>query len=378
MEEKKRIDHVNYNVLDQAKNAFIAASRSTLTFAKNFGFVPDEKLGASANVFQLNLGPFLREGADRLYVTLLPEGLGTADDAKPDDLSPAEREAFWENIGRKTVGVMTNDAAATGMQTILISLYLPTSEPEKLFNEQFMKGFLTGFVDGCKIVGCVYFSGETPQLKTKIQPGKIDIAGALFGVMPPGREPIASEKMNDGDFIVFIESSGPHENGYTTLRALAETLPDGYRTKLPSGREYWEVINTPSHLYTPFIQDLLKGGVSPTNIEPITGHGWQKLMRSKKNFRYVVEQMLPVSEIFQFVQQQAEISAEEMVKIFNYGVGMAVFVDSREAAEQVVSTARTHKLSACIAGRVENADERSIVIKPLGVTLSGDQFSLAK
>lgn len=375
---KMKIDHVDYSALDKAKNAFIHASKKTLKFAKHYGFLPNETLGASANVFTLNLKPFLKVGAKELYVTLLPEGLGTADDARPDNLTPKELERFWCNIGIKTVAVMTNDAAATGMQTILISLYLPSSQPEVVFSKPFMKGFLNGFVEGCRRVGCVYFSGETPQLKNKILPGKLDIAGALFGIMPPGKKPITSENLQAGDQIIFVESSGPHENGFTTLRKLAEKLPKGYRTKLSSGRQYWEAINAPSILYTPLIQEILAAGIYPTNIEPITGHGWQKLMRSKKPLRYVIEKILPVPEIFKFVEKHTGMSAKEMIQIFNYGAGYAIFVRTEKEATKVLKIAKKHKLAVVLAGKVEESQKREVVVKPLDVVLKGDSFVLSK
>ena len=236
---QKKIDHVDYDVLDKAKNAFIEASRKTVKFAEKFGFVSESGFGASSNIFELDLQSFIKAGSDKLHITLLPEGLGTSDDARPEDLDNVELEKFWHNIGIKTVAVMTNDAAASGLQTVLISLYLPSSTPEIVFNPVFMKGFLDGFVEGCRIVGCVYFSGETPQLKGKIIDGRLDIAGALFGLVPAGKKPVDSGRLSAGDKIIFVESSGPHDNGFTALRKLAEELPDGYHTKLPNGKEYW-------------------------------------------------------------------------------------------------------------------------------------------
>ena len=317
-------------------------------------------------------------------MTLLPEGLGTADDARPEDLTPAELLRFWRNIGGKTMSVLTNDAASSGMQTVLISLYLPSATPEVVFTKEFMAGFLDGFVEGCEKVGCVYFSGETPQLKGKIVEGKLDIAGALWGVVPAGRKPIDSGEMRAGDFIVFVESSGPHENGFTTLRDLATKLPSGYRTKLPGGMEYWEAINQPGHLYTPLVQAVMAAGIQPSNIEPITGHGWQKLMRSKGAFRYVIEEMLPVPEIFTFVEEAAGLSKEMMLRTFNYGVGLAIYVHSREEADRVVALAGERRLTACVAGNVEAAEGqgdaafRSVVVKPLNVVIKGEGFELGK
>ena len=369
---------VEYDVLDRAKVAFIAAARSTLQFANDFGFAPDERLGASANVFALNLAPFIAAQQSELYVTMLPEGLGTADDARPEDLSEQEQEQFWYNIGIKTVAVMTNDAASSGIQTILIALYLPSSTPEAVFEESFLKGFLGGFVEGCRTVKCVYFSGETPQLKTKIYPGKLDIAGALFGMVPCGLQPINSARIASGDTIVLVESSGPHENGFTALRELAAKLPHGYRTTLPSGEEYWRAINRGSKLYTPYVQSLLKAGLTPSNVENITGHGWQKLMRSHRPLRYVIHEMLPVPEVFRFVEEQSGTPPARMIEIFNYGAGLAVFLPDAAQAVRAVALAKEAGLAAVVAGVVEEAPVREVVVEPLQTTLSGERFLLKK
>ncbi len=376
-------DHVNYDVLDQAKRAFIEAGKRTQEFAKEYGFIPESGFGSSANVFNLDLRPFLKSGAEQLQITLLPEGLGTSDDARPDDMTEEELEKFWYNIGIKTVAVMTNDAAASGMQTVLISLYLPSSTPELVFNPTFMKGFLDGFVEGCRQVKCVYFSGETPQLKGKITEGKLDIAGALFGLVPAGKKPVDGMELGAGDTIVFVESSGPHDNGFTTLRQLATKLPQGYRTRLPpgdspDGRMYFEAINAPTILYTAFVQDMMKADIAMTNLEPVSGHGWQKLMRSKKKLRYMIDTMLPVPSVFEFIESAAGMSKRDMLKVFNYGVGLAVFVKTLEDAARAVSVAELNGLKACVAGKVEEAGAagREVVVKPLDITLTEEEFSL--
>lgn len=372
------VQRVDYDTLDAAKNAFIAAGRKTLKFAEKYGFVPDATLGGSANVFNLDLSSFLQAGARNLKITLLPEGLGTADDACPNDLSNNEKLLFWRNIAYKTVATMTNDAASSGMQPILLSLYLPSSTPAEVFTPEFMSGFLDGIVAACKEVGCVYFSGETPQLRGKIVEGRLDIAGAVFGILPANVSEIDPKRLAAGDKIVFIESSGPHENGFTTLRALATKLENGYRTKLDSGIEFWQAINAPSKLYTPLVQDILAAGITPSSIEPITGHGWQKLMRSRENLRYRITATLPYLEVFEFVEKQLALSRLEMLKIFNCGVGMAIFVSGSSAANQIVDRAEALGLKACIAGQVEDAAVREVVIEPLNVTFDGKDFTLSK
>lgn len=373
-----RLDHVNYSVLDQAKAAFIEAARRTTRFASRFGFIPGEKFGASANLFALDISAFTGRGAQQIFVSLVPEGLGTADDARPEDLSSAELTEFWYNIGIKTVSVLTNDAASSGLQTVLIGLYLPSCSPELVFTPEFMKGFLDGFVDGCERVGCVYLSGETPQLKTKIVHDKLDIAGSLFALLPAGVRPVGSDALAAGDQIVLIESSGPHENGFTSLRDLAGRLPQGYRTLLSDGTEYWRAINAPSRLYTPVIQQLLREGVSLTNVENITGHGWLKIMRPSQPFSYRISHFPRILPVFECVRQETGISYQELLQIFNCGSGMAVFVRTAADADRVVSTCAEHGLSAVHAGVVEDAAAREVVVESLGVRLGAELFDLQK
>jgi phosphoribosylformylglycinamidine cyclo-ligase len=90
----------------------------------------------------------------------------------------------------------------------------------------------------------------------------------------------------------------------------------------------------------------------------------------------VVEQMLPVPAVFDFVERENGMSKRDMLKVFNYGVGLAVFVRSTEDAARVVSMAETNGLRACVAGRVEVSEKREVVVKPLNITLSEDEFTL--
>lgn len=366
---------VDYSTLDAAKQVFVDACSKTTSFASQFGNLSGN-LGNSANIFELDISPFIQAGQNKIYTSMLPEGLGTADDARPEDLSPAELNRFWRNIAGKTLSCLTNDAASSGIQTLLIGLYLPSSTPETVFGPDFLKGFFDGFIKGCKSVGCVYFCGETPQLKNKIIPNKLDIAGSLFGIVPAGLSPITGTELDAGNHIVFVESSGPHENGFTTLRKMASELKDGYRTALPSGMEYWEAINQPGLLYTPLIQKLMQNGVKLTNVEPITGHGWQKLMRQKKALRYRIQNILPPTEVFRFIQNQFGLSTKKMLEIFNYGTGLALFTKSKSDAERSVSMACELGLKACVAGIVEPSAARQVAIEPWDVVLGGEAFTL--
>lgn len=274
---------------------------------------------------------------------------------------------------------MTNDAASAGLQTILVSLYLPSSDPKKVFDANFLEGFTSGLIAACKTVGCVWISGETPQLKGKIFEDKLDIAGSLFALLPAGQAVIDGSKLTAGNKIVLIASSGPHENGFTTLRALADKLPDGYRSKLSDSQEFWQAINAPSKLYTPLIQNLLKENVEICNLENITGHGWLKIMRSTKKLCYHIKKMLPVPPIFSYVEKHTLLSKEEMLKTFNYGAGFAVFLPDEVNAKETVNIAHRLGYQAIEAGEVlSSSSGRQLIIEPFNLKLTDEEFLLKK
>ena len=372
------VGQVDYGVLDSVKAKFIAAAQSTLNFASEFGTVPKSDLGASANVFQLNLSQFLSAQNKGIGISLISEGLGTADDARPADLNEIESKEFWYNIGIKTVACLSNDAASSALQALLLSLYLPSSTPEKVFNPLFMEGFTKGIVDGCRSIGCVYLSGETPQLKSKIYPEKLDIAGAVVALELPGSPTVNAAHFGAGNQIVFIASSGPHENGFTPIRELAGRLPEGFRSRLPSGREYWQAANAPTVLYTPLVRKILEAGIAPTGLENISGHGWQKIMRSKLPLSYRITKTLPFLEIFTFIQEHLKITTREMLEIFNCGVGFAIFVQNIEEAKKIVSIAGALGLNAIQAGEIETSSTRKVVVEPWNIELGSESFLLSR
>jgi len=67
-----------------------------------------------------------------------------------------------------------------------------------------------------------------------------------------------------------------------------------------------------------------------------------------------------------------------MLKIFNYGVGCAIYVDGADAARETVPIAKSLNLNAIVAGDVVQSDRREVVVKPVSVCLTDESFALAK
>ena len=101
-------------------------------------------------------------------------------------------------------------------------------------------------------------------------------------------------------------------------------------------------------------------------------------MRSKKPLRYHIKDVLPVPEVFKFVEQTTQTPKKEMIKIFNYGVGLAVFTETETDAQRVVELAAKNKLKAVVAGEVQVAEVREVFVEPWNITLESDQFLLGQ
>ena len=101
-------------------------------------------------------------------------------------------------------------------------------------------------------------------------------------------------------------------------------------------------------------------------------------MRSKNNLSYIIEDILPVPEVFQFVEEQSKTSTADMIKIFNYGLGLVIFVEDQEAADQVIKIVKKHDLNAITGGYLEQSksNRREVVIKPLKIVLESESFLL--
>lgn len=99
-------------------------------------------------------------------------------------------------------------------------------------------------------------------------------------------------------------------------------------------------------------------------------------MRNSASLRYVIEDMIEVPEIFTFVQEQTQTIPQEMIKIFNYGLGFVIFIDGEEDAQKVVALANESGFKAIIGGYVEEADQREVQVNPLNTTLTSENFLL--
>jgi phosphoribosylformylglycinamidine cyclo-ligase len=180
------------------------------------------------------------------------------------------------------------------------------------------------------------------------------------------------EKLGAGDAIVLLSSSGIHANGVSLARKLAERLPAGFGTRLPSGALFGEALLTPTVLYSPVTEALAAAGIVPHYQANITGHGWRKVMRHAKELTYRFHALPPVPEVLQFLQQETGSDARAAYGNLNMGAGYALFVSAADA-QRTVEVARSVGVQAAICGKVE-AGPKQVVLEPLDLVFGADDL----
>jgi len=356
---------VNYAVMDKLKRMAQSAGSHTEKNISDtsFSFSPSSR-GESATVITQSGGPDL---------AFVQEGLGTKN-LVADAMLPITGKTYYDAIAQDTVAMIVNDLVTVGARPIGISAYWAAGSDTWFTNEKRMEDLVKGWQNACTDSLAVWNGGETPTLSGIIAPTTIDLAGSAYGAVEKPNYVVTGENLQEGDAILFFESSGIHANGLSLARKLAETLPHGYETKLSSGRMYGEALLDPTIIYVKLIQDLFKRGVTIHYMVNITGHGWRKLMRNMKDFTYRIKNLPPAPEVLTFVQEKAGLSNEEAYGNFNMGAGFAVFTP-HEDIQKVIDVASNHHIRAYHGGFVEHG-KKQVSIDPLHVIFSTESLQV--
>jgi phosphoribosylformylglycinamidine cyclo-ligase len=229
----------------------------------------------------------------------------------------------------------------------------------------------------CEVCGVAWGGGETPALAGIVEAGRIDLAASCTGIINPKSRLSVGDKLDAGDAIVLLASSGIHANGLSLARKLAERLPQGYLTEIEPGLSdltFGAALLAPTVLYSPVTEALAKAGIQPHYSANITGHGWRKLLRHPKELTYRIHTVPPVTPVLKFMAEQAGHDAREAYSTLNMGAGFALHVAAGDA-ERTVRIAKACGIEAWVAGRVEAGPKR-VIIEPIGVSFGDEDLQL--
>ncbi|MDO8625565.1 MAG: AIR synthase related protein, partial [Candidatus Diapherotrites archaeon] len=314
-------DIVDYSKLDPVKRQAITQFGPLMENVAQKGVrILPETLGEPAIAIEISGSDFL--------IAFNVEGLGTknliAEQMATDPRGKGVQ--YFEDIGVDTLAMATNDLSAIGAEPIVYGDILSSGDSNYFASEEKTAALLGGFKTAAAELNMAIPCGETPTLSGVVYPHTLDMAGAAVGLIRPKSNLTVGQQLQSGDVLIGLASSGVHANGISLIRHIAEKLPKGYFTELPqSGKVLGEELLIPTRLYSNVLMDLLSA-CEVHYLQPITGHGWKKIMRHKKSFSYEIDFVPPAGELFEFLQQQAGLPDSEAYYTWNMGVGYVAYI----------------------------------------------------
>jgi phosphoribosylformylglycinamidine cyclo-ligase len=266
-----------------------------------------------------------------------------------------------EGVGIDLVAMCVNDLIVQGAEPLFFLDYFATGKLESGVAE----AVIASIADGCRQAGCALIGGETAEMPGMYAPGDYDLAGFCVGAVERD-EALTGSRVQAGDVILGLASSGVHSNGFSLVRRLA--ADKGWKLDRPALFDQdvvlIEALLAPTRIYVKSLLPLVRSGQVQA-LAHITGGGLLE------NIPRVLPEGLHARvdadawtqpRLMAFLQAQGNIEPEEMARTFNCGIGMALVV--REAdADAVTQAAEQAGETVFRIGRVEEGAK--------GCTVSG-------
>ena len=237
-----------------------------------------------------------------------------------------------DTVGVDLVAMSVNDVVVQGAEPLFFLDYIATG---KLLVETTVQ-IVEGVVRGCQEAGCALIGGETAEMPGFYPDGEYDLAGFCVGVVEADKL-IDGSEIRVGDRIIGIASSGLHSNGFSLARrVLFEEGKLHPEDKIEGLDECLGIeLLKPTKIYVKSILNLIKN-FSIRGIVHITGGGFtDNIPRIVPGpCRAVIRKgSWSVPPIFDLIQRVGGVDEEEMLRVFNMGIGMIIIVAETDQAE---------------------------------------------
>jgi phosphoribosylformylglycinamidine cyclo-ligase len=293
-----------------------------------------EGVGGVAGLFRLGDGRLLAAAAD---------GVGTK-------LEVARLAGRLDTVGIDLVAMCADDVACTGAEPLFFLDYLAV---ERLEPDQ-VAAIVGGVAEGCRRAGCALLGGETAEHPGVLDTDRFDLAGFCVGVVEE-RDLLGPHRVEEGDLLVGLASTGLHANGYSLVRRVLlesgryglEDTPEGLARPLA------DELLKPTAIYAPLLVELSQAGLLHAAAH-VTGGGLpENLPRALPDGLEpdVDHAAWPVPSVFDLVKRAGDVPDEEMRRTFNMGIGMVLVVPPSNV-ERIQALASAAGVPAYLIGKV--------------------------
>lgn len=287
------------------------------------------------------------------------DGVGTK-------LKIAAQQSRFDTVGIDCVAMVVNDLIVQGAEPLVFLDYLAMGEHK----QELTKQALSGIAEGCRRAGCALLGGETATMPGVYADGELEIVGFGVGVVERARV-IDGTSVRSGDTLIGLASSGLHSNGFSLVRSIVDRgITAGQfelKTVLPElNTTLAAALLTPTRIYVKPVLNILRD-FDIHGLSHITGGGFPgnipRVLPKGLSARVAIDSWTR-PPIFDFLAKTGNISNEEMLRVFNCGIGM-VLVVAEEDAEDIILRLNGMSERAYEIGKIEQrgADDPPLVLE---------------
>ena len=266
-----------------------------------------------------------------------------------------------DTIGIDAVAMCVNDIICCGAKPLFFLDYIACGKnvPEKIAS------IVAGVAEGCVQSGCALIGGETAEHPGMMPVEDYDLAGFAVGVVDKEKI-IDNGRMQAGDAVIALASSGIHSNGFSLCRKVFDidnNNPALYEScEALGGKTIAETLLTPTKIYVKSILALMEQ-VDVKGVSHITGGGfYENIPRSIPDGlgAKIDKRAVRVLPIFDLIAKTGNIPERDMFNTFNMGVGMSVVVPA-EQVEKALEILKAHGEDAYVIGEIVESEDKVIL-----------------
>ncbi len=266
-----------------------------------------------------------------------------------------------DTIGIDCVAMCVNDVICVGAKPLFFLDYIACGKniPEKI------AAIVAGVAEGCVQAGAALIGGETAEHPGMMPQDEYDLAGFTVGIVDK-KKAIDNSKMEAGDVVIALASSGIHSNGFSLCRKvfnIDNNDPALYEPcEVLGGKTVAEALLIPTRIYVKAVLALMEK-VQVKGISHITGGGfYENIPRSIPDglCARIQKSSVKILPIFDLIAKQGNIPERDMFNTYNMGVGMSIVVPAKEA-ELALSVLREQGEDAYIIGAIEAGEQKVIL-----------------
>jgi phosphoribosylformylglycinamidine cyclo-ligase len=306
----------------------------------------DAEIGGFGGLFDLKAAGFV----DPVLVAA-NDGVGTK-------VKIAIESGIHDTIGIDLVAMCVNDLVVQGAQPLFFLDYFATGKLDPAIGAEIVKGIAAGCIEA----GCALIGGETAEMPGLYAQRDYDLAGFAVGAVERGGI-LPRPGLKIGDVVLGLPSSGLHSNGFSLVRRIVALSGLSWEAPAPfdAGRSLAEALLTPTRLYVKPLLEAIAACEGIMALAHITGGGFPD------NLPRVLPEALAVAldlgafappPVFGWLADIGKVEASEMLRAFNCGIGMAVFVAADEVAQAMQALGENGLAPVRLGEIIENGGER--------------------